>query len=96
MTKKETSYILKTASTFTALGTLGLAFVGDFKGTVINVGTIIILKGCAYLVEEIIGSVDKKMTGFATFTSYCFCAIAFLDILKSAQSALLPLTGTIN
>lgn len=88
--------MLKHMSAFTAICTLGMAFVGDFKGTVSNIATIVLLRGLAYLVESIIESVDKEMKGIANFTSYCLCGMAFIKILKAAQSVLLPLANAIS
>lgn len=88
--------MLKTMSIFTALSTLGLALMGDFKGTVINITAIVTLRGASYLTEKLLEVLDKDMKGVVNLTSYCLCGISFIKILKSAQSVLMPLAGLIS
>lgn len=88
--------MLQHMSAFTIVSTLGMALMGDFKGTISNIATIILLRGTSYLVEHIIESFDKEMKGIANFTSWCLCAISFIKILKSAQSVLLPLADLVS
>ena len=84
--------MLKSATAFTACSILGLAMIGDYKGTIINLSTIVAVRGAGFLTTKIIEGMDKDMKNTINFTSYCLCGVSFIKVLKTAQSTLIPLT----
>lgn len=83
--------MLKDVRNFTALTILGLALYGDYKGTVINITTMVAVRGAAYLTTKLIEVMDEDMKNVTTFTSICLGVVPFIKILKTARGVLIPM-----
>ena len=88
--------MLKSASIFTALATLGIAFMGDFKGTATSIVVIVSVRGLSFLGTKVLSSIDSNIGPIINFTSWCLCGISFIKIIKAAQSVFIPIVNAIS
>ena len=88
--------MLKSIGIFTSLATLGVALIGDARGTATNIIVIVSIRGLSFLAEKVIDAVDRDMKGVVNFTGWCLCGVSFVKIIKAAQSVFIPIANMIG
>lgn len=88
--------MLKSLAVFAALASVGLAFAGDAKSTAISLITVITIRGVAFASTKVVGAIDDKMEPVVDFTAWCLCGVSLVDIVKSAQLAIMPFISLVT